>query len=822
MSARSKGFRNTSLIMLCMAVFLLVGLSSDSLSQPPNGDDFDDISPKKVIGSIERGKQFLLREQAPDGSWNYLGGQHKVGATSLVTMTLINCGMTKNDPEIRKALRFLRNVEMRDLKTHSETYTTSLLIMALAVAKDGNRDLIKLAELADSLEKSQIKVDKEAGMWGYTQAKDSPDHSNTQFALLGLRDAAHAGISIDRKTWELAHKHWIDSQNGDGGWGYGRGRSNSIGSMTVAGVSSLSITSTFLQDENEETPDGRPICCLPIEENSSLERGIDWLNRNFTTRENPSSNNWWLYYMYGLERAGRLSGRRFVGEHDWYRAGVRTLLFRQSPRTGGWMGTNRSDSSTAVNTSYALLFLSKGLSPVLINKAKFGPRLPNLPERVVGDIWNKHPHDARHLAEHISAAEGWPKLVTWQIVDLKKAMQNDRIDDLQQSPILYISSDENLMNHLGNKEIEMLKEYVLQGGFILAVRNCESTEFEKGFRELVRKMYPDGSAELNALKPDHHVYRSWHLLDPASIKLEGVEVGCRTAIIYCEEDHSCLWNKWAPYDLPKRTPQMKTTIARSIRIATNIIAYATGGELLNKLDQAKTAEQISQSEVIEQGYLKIAKIRHTGDWDAAPNAVRNLLRSLKKSVTSSSSGAPVRIPASDPNLFRYAMVYMHGQRRFGLTEQERKQLKTYLENGGVLFADACCGASRFDRSFRDLMNEMFPENALKRIPSDHILFSNKTGYDIKKVKRRGPESDRPNTALRTVVKEVEPFLEGIEIDGRLAVIYSKYDISCALERQSSVACLGYVAEDAVKIAINVVMHAILQDSRYNPKADSSK
>ena len=50
----------------------------------------------------------------------------------------------------------------------------------------------------------------------------------------------------------------------------------------------------------------------------------------------------------------------------------------------------------------------------------------------------------------------------------------------------------------------------------------------------------------------------------------------------------------------------------------------------------------------------------------------------------------------------------------------------------------------------------------------------------------------------------EPILEGIEVDGRLAVIYSKYDLSCALERQATAACAGYTTEDATKIAINTL------------------
>jgi hypothetical protein len=48
------------------------------------------------------------------------------------------------------------------------------------------------------------------------------------------------------------------------------------------------------------------------------------------------------------------------------------------------------------------------------------------------------------------------------------------------------------------------------------------------------------------------------------------------------------------------------------------------------------------------------------------------------------------------------------------------------------------------------------------------------------------------------------------IDGRLAVIYSKYDISCALERQATSACAGYTTEDATRIAVNIVLYSFLQ------------
>ena len=58
-------------------------------------------------------------------------------------------------------------------------------------------------------------------------------------------------------------------------------------------------------------------------------------------------------------------------------------------------------------------------------------------------------------------------------------------------------------------------------------------------------------------------------------------------------------------------------------------------------------------------------------------------------------------------------------------------------------------------------------------------------------------------------------LEGIEIDGRYVVIYSKYDISCALEHQASLSCDGYVEADAAKLAMNIVLYAMQQDIHWS-------
>ncbi|HEY2158493.1 MAG TPA: DUF4159 domain-containing protein, partial [Isosphaeraceae bacterium] len=52
-------------------------------------------------------------------------------------------------------------------------------------------------------------------------------------------------------------------------------------------------------------------------------------------------------------------------------------------------------------------------------------------------------------------------------------------------------------------------------------------------------------------------------------------------------------------------------------------------------------------------------------------------------------------------------------------------------------------------------------------------------------------------------------LEGVKINGHWAIIYSKLDIGCALERHAGLDCKGYSYESALRIASNVVIYATL-------------
>ena len=61
-----------------------------------------------------------------------------------------------------------------------------------------------------------------------------------------------------------------------------------------------------------------------------------------------------------------------------------------------------------------------------------------------------------------------------------------------------------------------------------------------------------------------------------------------------------------------------------------------------------------------------------------------------------------------------------------------------------------------------------------------------------------------------IVRKIEPELEGVKIADRYGVIFSKFDLSCALEKHDSLECEGYTREDAERIGLNVLLYSLHQ------------
>ncbi|MCA9064415.1 MAG: DUF4159 domain-containing protein, partial [Planctomycetaceae bacterium] len=764
----------------------------------------------RVRRAMTNGTNALVRLQNNDGSWTGEGSytNHVVGMTSLAIMALINCDTPVNSPEVQNGLNYLRtDGGLKNL----ETYEGSLMLMALCAAEEYHRDMPLIRALARQIEDSQERNGAGQGLWGYgligsLRLHQHPDRSNGQFAILALRDAAYAGVDIDPATWKRAHQHFVSSVRPGGGWSYELGGGSPSGSMTAAGISSLAITSRMLLDDSDVDASGRPDCCARIPPNDAMLAGIQWLGSPgvFSVYSNPgqAGSAWHYYYLYGLERAGRLSNMRFFGEYDWYREGARFFIDAQDG--GGTWRDRHGGGNPVMDTSMALLFLSKGLSRVVVNKLDYESPPGQL--RLDGD-WNRHPWDIVSLIDLVDSLPNWPPRLTSQVVTLSRLNDENAVSSLNQAPVLFISGQE--APRLTDRQVEWLRGYVDEGGFLFAAANCSGKEFDTGFRDIVSRMFPEGEASLQRLTADHPIFRAEYLLNADGIELHGVDFGCRTAIVYSPDDIGCLWQKWKRFDPPARKDSLKQRIRRSTMIGINVLAYATGREPPEKLsDVSDNRDELPDA--VGRGLLEVAQLRHDGGWDTAPRALSNLLKALNQAVGVSASTQNQVIPVTLEELTRFPLVYMHGRYDFRFDKQRQEALREYLDRGGVLFADACCGSTKFDAGFRQLMKEMFPMTPLKQIPVDHELFSESIGENIREVTRRRQVPGQ-DASMRVREELGPPILEGIEIDGRIAVIYSRYDISCALEHQASLSCDGYIEEDAAKIAINVVLYAMLQE-----------
>jgi hypothetical protein len=300
-------------------------------------------------------------------------------------------------------------------------------------------------------------------------------------------------------------------------------------------------------------------------------------------------------------------------------------------------------------------------------------------------------------------------------------------------------------------------------------------------------------------------------------RLWTVEYGCRTCVVFSEVDLSCYWELYGRGRLNDVPELVKQRIADAMTIGLNVLAYATNREPKGKEYSFAATDAPNLDAIGSRGTIRIAKLIHGGGCNDAPGALVNLLRAAAQGEAKLQIAAnQFDLRASDPNLPKFHMAFMHGRHDFRFTPEERQNLRLYLERGGLLFADSICASKEFADAFRRELAQVLPDHKLERIPLEHPLFTDAAGgFNIREVSRREPAPGGDDQPIRSRVQRIAPDLEGIEINGRLAVIFSPYDISCALEQHEALQCRGYTREDAARIGMNVLLYSL------NPEAGAA-
>ncbi len=239
---------------------------------------------KAIDRAIDKGVAYLRRSQQKDGRWPLPA----IGATALAGLTLIECGVSADDPAVYRALRAVREEAPGTLTTYSlalavlfldrvgdkldepliqlmgvrllagenssggwtyycpsvseaEMHRLQILfkqrtaLVARGEVPKGPADRPALADPSPEIQKLLAAI---AGR----QVSAPDDNSNTQFAILGLWTARRHGVPADLGLARVQAR-FRGSQNGNGGWGYsahyGEDLSLSTYTMTCSGLLGL-------------------------------------------------------------------------------------------------------------------------------------------------------------------------------------------------------------------------------------------------------------------------------------------------------------------------------------------------------------------------------------------------------------------------------------------------------------------------------------------------------------------------------------------------------------------------------------------------------
>jgi len=207
-------------------------------------------------------------------------------------------------------------------------------------------------------------------------------------------------------------------------------------------------------------------------------------------------------------------------------------------------------------------------------------------------------------------------------------------------------------------------------------------------------------------------------------------------------------------------------------------------------------DEAASRELELNGGFTIARLKYTGggDWYSDESSLRNLLRAVKErgDVRVSQDREAVVTP-TDPEIWNYPMLFMTGHGNIKMSEEEARALRSYLDSGGLLWADDNFG---MDKSFRELVKRLYPEAPLTELPFNHAIFRYPSSFPAGAPKVH--EHDGGPARVFGVIK-----------GGRLLVLYTfDCDIGNGIEDAGIHDDPAEKRQAALRFAVNVATYAV--------------
>lgn len=189
----------------------------------------------------------------------------------------------------------------------------------------------------------------------------------------------------------------------------------------------------------------------------------------------------------------------------------------------------------------------------------------------------------------------------------------------------------------------------------------------------------------------------------------------------------------------------------------------------------------------------------SGDWDSAPLVPANLIDSVAQYTSIAVAPTGVNVPLASDAMLQYPFVYLTGHLPVRFSEAERRNLRTLVARGGMVFMD----------DHNHDVDGIFHKTAMEEIhraigepvdlPNDHELYRAFFTFP-----------DGPPTTSQELNgwgdNLVHKNLQAVLRDGRIALLYSSKDYSSEWNYHPE--SKKFNAIDNTKFGVNVIVYAL--------------
>jgi hypothetical protein len=407
--------------------------------------------------------------------------------------------------------------------------------------------------------------------------------------------------------------------------------------------------------------------------------------------------------------------------------------------------------------------------------------------------WNQCPGDLQQIVRKAGAVLGTS--YSTDVMSLS-AFHGDPI----RTPILFLSGSRTIK--FDKKQLEMLHDYVMRGGMIIADNVAGSPFFYAAMKKAMEEALPE--LTFREIPADHPVYHMVADVDevgfPRNLNskkplLEGMYVYSRIGVLISKYGLGCGWDD---HEVPMIKQAVYYDVPSANKIGVNLISYAAGyanvaresakPELFGTLDEKHPTDE-----------FVLAQIKHEGAWNVHSGGGASLLRRLRQNSAVRVSLKRVPVQPGKDDLSGFTFLYLAGLDDFHFDAGAVSAIRAHLNRGGTLVVNNGLGMKTFDTAVRRELKKILPESTLTPLPPNHALYS--TVFKINEVQYT------PAVAkLKPTLKA--PYLEGVSIGGDLRVIYSPFDLEVGWTGLDHPLAKGYEPDSAMQLGMNLVVYAM--------------